>query len=217
MIQGVIFDMDGLMFDTEQLEMRSWDIVGEQMGYGALGRMGLRTLGCTGDDTERIFYEELGADFPYTAFRAKAKVWRHAEVAAHGLPVKPGLRALVELLRARGIPYAIGTSSRRDTALQNLRDSGLVALFPVIVGGDMVKNGKPAPDIFLEAARRLSLEPAQCMVFEDSPNGIRAARAAGMTAVMVPDLLQPDAQVRALCHHVLDSLCDVPTLFGLHT
>ena len=127
---------------------------------------------------------------------------RHAE----GIPVKPGVREVVEEIRERDLPYMIATSTPTERAHQVLAKAGLSDLFPKLIGGDQVASGKPAPDIYLAAARLLEKVPAHCVAFEDSANGVKAAHAAGCRTIQIPDIVQPDPELLALGHHVAPDL-----------
>ena len=131
---------------------------------------------------------------------------------ARGIPAKPGVRDVVEALQ---VPHIIATSTRTDKAAAHLEVAGLADLFPDIIGGDQVTRSKPEPDIYLAAASALSVPPVVCAAFEDSPNGVRAAHAAGMTVVQVPDVVPPDDDLRALGHHIALTLRDGARHLGL--
>jgi HAD superfamily hydrolase (TIGR01509 family) len=131
--------------------------------------------------------------------------WR-ADVESAGVPAKPGLTELLALLAGHGIPTAVATSTERENADLTLRVSGLAGRFRAVVTGDQVSRGKPAPDIYLEAARRLNVPPASCLALEDSGHGIQSARAAGMRTMLVPDLKPPTAEALAAASWVFPSL-----------
>ncbi len=195
--RAVIFDMDGLMLDTEVMARIVWRQAGEDLGYPISDALFLSFVGRTGADSAAILKEVWGADFPLERLRARiASHWENL-VARQPIPTKPGLAELIAYLEARGIRRAIATSSRRRDALDKL--GPLIHHFEVLVTGDEISHGKPAPDIFLLAAQRLGLSPAECLVLEDSHAGIQAARAAGIRAIMVPDLLAPTPEVAQVC------------------
>lgn len=209
MIDAVIFDMDGLMFDTERLCIRAWDAAGVELGLGPLGHMNALTLGQSRDATRQVFLERFGPGFDYDNFRQVAAKHRSAIIAAEGFPEKPGLRLLLDGLETRCIRKAVCTSSTRQTAWRNLALSGLAGRFCGVSAGDMVARAKPAPGLYLHACRQLGLPPRRCLALEDSPNGVRAAAAAGLSVIMVPDLVQPDAEIRGLTRQVLPHLAAV--------
>ena len=212
-IQGVIFDMDGLLFDTEALYIKSWPVVGEHMGLPITEEVARKTISRAGPETEEIFRAHYGSGFTLEKARPIIGKWIADYVAKHGLPVKPGAREIVQFVRDKGLPLALGSSNTKPVIEAFLEEAGLLSYFPIIVGGDMVARVKPAPDIFLRAAHELNLSPTQCLVFEDSLIGVEAAHAAGCVPVMVPDLLQPCAATRARCWRVIPGLEDAKGLF----
>lgn len=211
-LQAVVFDMDGLMFDTERIVQYSWDVAGERLGYEKLGQNIYHTLGMNRAGRQVYFQKKYGMDFPFDTFRAYNREVFFARVQKEGLPVKPGLYTLLDFLKNLHIPMAVATSSGGDYARDNLEQAGITRCFSAVVTGDMVSHAKPDPEIYLEACRKLQTAPSAAMAFEDSPNGIRSAKAAGMTAVMVPDLIAPDEEIRALADHCLSSLEHAPEL-----
>ena len=130
-----------------------------------------------------------------------------------GLPLKSGARELLSALNGSGTPLALASSTRTETVRRELRDAGLLDFFDVVIGGDQVTRSKPHPEIFLRAAAELGTAPEECCVIEDSFNGIRAAAAAGMHPLMVPDMLQPDEEILALAERVFPSLHEVRNFF----
>ena len=212
MVKGVLFDMDGLMFDTERLDLEAWRHAGQKLGFPVDEQVLLALRGTTGPAAREKLRQAFGPGFDYDRTRRARLAYSGAWIEAHGMPVKPGLYALLETLRARGIPAALATSTSRETALSYLRKARVDGFFAAAVCGGEVAHPKPAPDVFCAAARLLGLDPAGCMVLEDSPNGIRAAHAAGCIPVMVPDLTPPDEELRALCAAVVPTLEQVPAL-----
>lgn len=209
-IDAVILDMDGLMLDTEPVYMRAWQRAASQFGFLLDEDFYFTLTGRTNEASEILLMERFGANFPMIPFRERwAELWRE-EVEDCGIPRKPGLIELLNHLAAHGIPAAVATSSDREYAAVSLRAAKLDARsFAQVVTGEQVKNGKPAPDIYLEAARRLGVRPARCLALEDSDNGILAASGAGMIAVMIPDLKPPSPEARAKAFRVLMSLHEV--------
>lgn len=211
-IDAVLFDMDGLMLDTERLTMKAFDWAGEQLGYQPMGYMVLKTLGMNGASCIKIFADEFPDGPDFDEVRLKSNEFFGQYVKENGVPVKPGLFELLEWLKAKGYKMAVGTSTRESSARPELESAGILPYFDEMVCGDMVAAGKPAPDIFLEAAKRLGVPPERCLVLEDSPNGIRAAYAAGMQPVVIPDLQEPDEEILGKAIRRLQSLYEVPAL-----
>ncbi len=204
---AVIFDMDGLMFDSERLYKDAWQSAAAALGFPISNDLYQELIGRGNPEGEAILVERLGSDFPVSRFRRNwLDRWR-ATVRTGGIPVKPGLEELLDDLEERKTPKAVATSTPREEAMLTLGE--MAGRFGAIVTGDEVERSKPEPDIFLVAGHRLGVEPSRCVVLEDSEPGILAARAAGMTVIVVPDIRRPSSEIAALADAVVDSLHDV--------
>jgi HAD superfamily hydrolase (TIGR01509 family) len=203
---GVVFDMDGLLLDTEVLGQRTWLEAARHAGYDLDAALFLRIVGRNRKDSAALMLEALGPGFDFDRVYHDSMSRFEDHVTRHGVPLKPGVVALLEELAAAKIPLGVATSTRHARARHHLENAGLLRFFPVLVGGDEVATGKPAPDIYLEAARRLGIEPGRSFALEDSHPGVRAAHAAGFKVIMVPDLLPPTKEIAALATHVAPSL-----------
>lgn len=206
---GVIFDMDGLLLDSERLARDAFLQACEQWGWEADMLAYIRCIGSTYEATQHILLEAHGSDFPYADIERSWSDIYHDRIHACPVPLKPGAIALLDHLRADEIPLALATSTRRPTAEVKLEQAGLAGYFFHTVCGDETPRGKPYPDPYLAAATGLQLKPERCWALEDSENGVRAALAAGCAVIQVPDLVIPDAEVRALGHVIESSLLDV--------
>jgi len=206
---AVVFDMDGLMLDTEPLAARAWIDAAARAGIAFDGAVTPRLVGRNFADCRMLIREHHGGDYPVDALMNAWHGAYDAIVEREGLSLKPGLEALLAWLADSCIPRAVATSTRRARAQAKLARTGLDAHFEALVGGDEVARGKPAPDIYLEAAGRLRVAPAECVALEDSEPGMRAAIAAGMIAIMVPDLAPPSPELLAHAPLVLASLHEV--------
>ena len=209
MIKAVLFDMDGLMFDTERIGHRGWKYGAQVLGLELPDEVIAAGRGMSVADSRAMYLERLGPEVDYDALRALRVAYADEAIARDGLPVKPGLRQLLEHLRAAGIPAALATATVREKALLYLKMAGVDGFFEAAVCGDEVAHAKPAPDIFLAAAKALGVPAEECLVLEDSPNGIRAGAAAGCKAVMVPDLMEPTDELQTLTAAI------VPDLFAV--
>jgi HAD superfamily hydrolase (TIGR01509 family) len=207
-ISAVIFDMDGLMLDTETLAREAWFATMRDFGIDLTDEVYLQVLGTTGARTRQIFTEAYGDHIPIDQMYARKQMLLDDAVMRGRVKTKPGLIELLDYLDARQIKKAVGSSTVHALVLKKLGTVGLVDRFPVIVGGDDVVRGKPAPDIFLRCAELLGVSSSVCLVLEDSDNGVRAAHAAGMCVIVVPDLKPPAKDVQALAWQIVGSLHD---------
>ncbi|GEP52966.1 HAD family hydrolase [Reyranella soli] len=202
---AVVFDMDGLLFDSERLYAQSILTAAREVGCAMSHDVFLQLVGRSREVNHRFLLDHYGADYPLQALIATWGRHFHA-LAAAGLPLKPGVVELLDLLDELGLPRAIATSNTHASVHRNLTALGLADRFHAIVGHGDYTSGKPSPDPFLKAAERLGVAPALCLALEDSHNGIRSASAAGMMAVMIPDLIAPTEEIHGLCTLVVDDL-----------
>lgn len=211
--EAVVFDMDGLMIDSERASISCWQQGAQELGIAVPDGFFLRMVGLGDADCRRLLEHALGDAPRIAALSARSHALYEARIE-HGLPLRPGTVALLELLQAHGVPRAVATSTRQPRASRKLQACGLLSWFPVVVSSSDVAQPKPAPDVYLLAAERLGLAPQRCLALEDSPVGIRAALAAGMLPIQVPDLVHPDAALRALGHRIVTSLHEVQVLLA---
>ena len=197
MIRGVIFDMDGLMFDTERIWATLWKPALHSLGMEYKEGLAEAIRGTAGESSRRVLRQFYGADCDAEAIHAA--LHREADRAFTARPdKKPGLDELLAWLDAHHIPMAVASSSRMASILHHLNGWDLTHYFPVIVSGEQFVSSKPDPEIFLKAAQGLGTLPAETLVLEDSYNGVRAGAAGGFITVMVPDLMPPDDEMRRL-------------------
>lgn len=207
-LRALIFDMDGLLFDTERLALSTWAEAGRSLGFELPEETIRGTIGLDHVLT-RSYYDRLfEGRFPFDQAAKRHSELFRSHIRASGVPMKPGVREILGEARRIGLRVALGTSSRSVYAHAMLWLAGIEDWFHALVTRDLVQAGKPAPDIFLKAASLLEAAPADCLVFEDSINGIRAAQAASMRVIMVPDLIEPTAELRSTCFGVYPTLAE---------
>ena len=211
-IAAVLFDMDGLVLDTEKLYTRFWQEAAKSFGYPMTKEqaLGMRSLNRGAGLAKLQSY--FGPSVDYDVIRNKRIELMDAFVEQEGVTLKPGIHGLLAFLKEHGIKTAIATSSPMERTLLYLGSVGLQNSFDELVSGYMVEKGKPEPDIYLYAASELGLKPEECMVLEDSPTGILAAYKAGCVPVMVPDQDEPDEETKKMLYAVAESLYEVPLL-----
>lgn len=204
----VIFDMDGVIFDSERVYIDAYKKLAPKYGLtdvDAVHRACMDSIGATRVKTREIFFNYVGHEFDYYAYREDVQ----QELNKSEYELKPGVFELFDWLKEKGVRIALASSTREVSVRKSLGHAGLTEYFDQIVCGDMVSHSKPHPEIFLTAAQRLNADPQDCYIIEDSYNGIRAAHAAGAHPIMVPDILQPDEEIRGKAEVVLPSLVEV--------
>ncbi len=206
---AVIFDMDGLLLDTERLAFKAFSSTCLLFNTGDLSHLFRKCIGTNRETGTSILKEGLKgiADFEDFRLAWESAYGKLTEVCP--IQLKNGVKEVLSHIEKNGKPMAVATSTSYERARVNLRHSGILSFFDHIVGGDHVEHSKPNPEIYLKTASILSVEPSKCLAFEDSKNGVKAAVAAGMTVVQIPDLVLPDDELLELGHIVLGSLTDV--------
>lgn len=191
-IRGLIFDMDGVLLDSEKIYFQCWLKSAKELGYPMSERDALHVRSCCAAYAEPYFRALYGSGFDYFKVRDRRRELVSQYIAAHGVKQKPGIDALLNFCKEAKLPYAIATATSQELARERLALAGLEGQFPQIVGGDQVKHGKPDPDIYQVAAKALHLPPEQCAAIEDSPNGVTAGITAGCQVILIPDLTPPE-------------------------
>ena len=208
-IRGILFDMDGLVVDTEKLYSRFWREACAFYGYTMTYEQSLKMRGLGGQAGEHMLHTFFGPDADYMQLRNKRIELMDAFVDAHGVELKPGIFDLMDVLEANSIPAAITSSSPIPRIRKFLAPYGLDSRFAALCSGRDVPKGKPAPDIYLAGARTLNLPPEHCLALEDAPAGIESAYRAGCLPVMIPDLDPPGEETAAMLYAMANSLTDV--------
>jgi len=207
-MQGaVVFDLDGVIFDSERIVRQGWQYAGKKLGLTAdLDPLFLQCVGTNHSDTEQLLQRQFGSKFSYETFRKYTREYFFGYTKQRGLPVKRGALELLETLRTWQYQIGLASSSTLRYIQQELRNAELIDYFDVIVSGEGLAHSKPAPDIYLMACAKLQVPPMRAYAIEDSYNGVRSANQAGMWPIMVPDLLPPTAEMRRLSVSVCSDL-----------
>lgn len=212
MIKAIICDVDGTLLDSERIYMKAWKMAGKELGYDVTDEVLMKTRAMNVKDATVIFETMIGNGFSYEKTRV-GRVRIAEELIEKESPIlKDGVKEFIELAQKKGLRLAVASSTGKQKTIDHLRRNGILDPFEVIVGGDMITNGKPAPDIFLKAAELLGVESEYCAVLEDSVSGIRAAAAAKMVPIQIPDVVPANDETRSLSYAVVDSLLDIESV-----
>lgn len=209
MIKLVIFDMDGIIFDSEKLYMHFLKIMMKRYHYILTKRQYISTLGLTDLATKIKMQELFGADFTFDKIYSQAKQEMMTYIEKKNIPLKDGILNLLNFLKSNNYKIAIASSTDKTTIFYYLQKSNLNHYFDYIVGDDDVINSKPHPEIFLKACDKINIDPSKALVLEDSPNGLLAAIRANITAICIPDLLFPPQEIASKCFAIVNSANEV--------
>lgn len=209
----IVFDMDGLMFDTEKVFIMAWDYAGERMGIGKAGYMVYNTLGMNIVSSYNVWREKFGERYDQEELRKYTKEFLQKYYSENTVPVKKGLYNLLDYLRENSCKMAVASSSPRWEVEKHLKDANVYEYFIGFVCGDMVQNSKPDPEIYLKACELLGANPSECYALEDSKNGLLSAYRAGCKPIMVPDLWQPDDEILKIIVGKYNDLDEVKAAF----
>lgn len=208
-MKAVVFDMDGVIFDSERLVIDCWKPVAEKYGIPDIEKACYECLGINATLTKEKMKKRYGEDFPYDDYKKEMSALFFERAKDGKLPKKEGVFEILRFLREKHVKVALASSTREAVVVRELTDGGLIDYFDQVICGDMVTRSKPDPEIFLKACEALEVEPASAYAIEDSYNGIRSAHAAGMKAIMVPDMAEPTEEMEQLAYQILPSLLDV--------
>lgn len=209
MIKAVIFDMDGLMFDTEALAIEAWKYAGEKFGYNISSSIIKKTIGLDINCTKEIFEKNFDEKFDFYAVKSLCNEYIDKYIDSKGIPVKKGLKELLEYIKKRKLKIAIATSTENKRTVYYLTKANIINYFNNILCGDMIEKGKPDPEIYLKAVESLGVKPEECVVLEDSPIGSISAHKAGCIVIMVPDIIKPDKKTKKIISDLAEDLNDV--------
>ena len=209
MIRNIVFDMDGVLIDSEALILDARKEVADGEKIADIEQTLLQCIGITAPKTEALFFRTYGNDFPYEKYKKMAGNIFQKKIRDTGLPVKTGVYELFAFLKENHYKIGLASSTREEIVRKEMESIGLIDYFHVIVCGDMVSHSKPHPEIYLKSCELLGVQPSACYAVEDSPNGIRSCHRAGMKPLMVPDLIKPDEEIKGLLYQEFETLLDV--------
>ena len=207
--KAVIFDMDGVIFDTEKVYLDIWIEVFEKYGYKMTKELYVNVMGTGRKNVIKTFLENFGDDLPIEKMYEEKDNQLFYIIENQGIPLKKGVKELFSMLKEKNYKIALATSAKRERVEKQIKDKWLKESFDAIVCGDDVEKGKPSPDIFLKAAKKIDVEPENCFVVEDSPAGIKAAFSGGMKGIHVEDLKVADEDILKYCQKSFKDLQEV--------
>lgn len=212
-MKAIVFDMDGVIFDSERAVTECWKTVADRHGVKGIEEACRKCLGTNAAKTREIMKDIYGEEFPYDEWKQESSALYHERYDGGRLPKKEGIEELLIFLRDNGYKIALASSTRRQVVVDQLECAGLLGYFEQVVCGDMVLRSKPDPEIYLKACDSLKADPKETYAVEDSYNGIRSAHSAGMKAIMVPDMAEPTQEMERLSVCILPSLTEVKQYF----
>jgi len=207
--KAIIFDMDGTLFDTETISMKAWKRVGETLQLPTSDEFILSLIGRTRKDQQVVFDSYMPKGWPQEEACRLHTQFKKEEKLQCGVPLMGDVKGLLDTVKAKGYMIAMATSASAEDVEFNLNHAGIKHYFEAIISDEMITHGKPAPDVYIKTAQQLGVSPQDCLVVEDSLNGVRAAYAAGTTVVMIPDKVPPTKEVEAMCNYILKRLDDL--------
>ncbi len=194
-IKAIVFDMDGVLLDSERITRLMWAKAGKEYGIDDVETAVRDCTGSSRPDQWVYLKKKYGEDFKAKEFRKRCSELFHEYVDENGLPPMPYSREILEYLRSQGYVLSLASSTQSVTVHKELKEAGMFDFFKTVTCGDQVEHSKPNPEIYLKACKSIGLDPSVCACVEDSPNGIRSAFIAGLKCIMVPDQIQPDEEL----------------------
>ena len=210
-IKAIIFDMDGVILDSESISDITWKMAADEKGLAVNDEILNACRGTNKNDTMTILKKYYGADFDSEAFLERTSQFFHEIEEKDGIPLLPYAKEILEYLKPR-YRLALASSTRGPTVERQLRAAGVINFFETRTTGEMVVHSKPDPEIYLMACKSIGVNPGECVAIEDSLNGIRSAHAAGLHPLMVIDKVQPTEEIKKMCEHIFDSLDGLKTI-----
>ena len=214
MIKAVLFDMDGILFDTEIVMKEGWQKAARELNFTLTEEHLSQMRGSALPRSRKLFEEWFHGQVTYDEGRAIRTAYLNDYIRRNGVPEKPGLHEFLSWLKEHSIKVAVATSTTRRVAEDYWKQSGIDQYINASVCGDEVINSKPDPEIFLKALGKTPFNKDEAVIFEDSENGIRAAHAAGIPVICIPDLKYPNDSLKELPIHIVDSALDVIDLYS---
>lgn len=216
-IKAVIFDMDGVLFDTERMYLNAWKLLGDKYGFADAEQSAIECIGLSFADSSELLKKKYGEHFKLSEYQEEIHHMVTEKMFRDGMPLKPGAKEILQYLSDIGYPLGLASSTITYRVQQFLEKAELKQYFDIIVGGDMIEHSKPDPQIYLLACEKLGYKPEDTVAVEDSRNGILSAYNAGMMTFMVPDIVQPNKQVLKMVSKKFDSLFGVKEYFEERT
>lgn len=210
-IIGIVFDMDGVLLDSESVSDITWEAAGKDFNIPMTMNILNSCRGSNRDDIIAILKKEFGRDFNAKAFLDKTGEYFWKIEEEKGIPLMPYTREILEYLEPK-YKLALASSTKGESVTKHLTKTDLLRFFSKRITGDMVEHSKPNPEIYLRACDLLGLKPEQCVAVEDSFNGIKSAFSAGLKTIMVPDRVQPTEEIKSMCWHICNTLADLKDL-----
>ena len=205
-MKAVIFDMDGLMIDSERIIHQAIIWAGEKLGLENIEKLAKSTIGSNAVRTREIYFNRYGSNCPFDELMRLKHVYLDRVIGDNGFPAKKGLYEILDFIEEKGLKKAVATSTRKGAVYPQLEKLNVLERFDAVICGDMIENSKPDPEIFLKVSDMLDVKPDECYVLEDSFNGVRAGFNAGMKTIMIPDLIMPDDEIKSLAWKITDNL-----------